>query len=82
MPYKLLVTFVPHYPPLRYQLLPILDSIGNNSSSGAKDTDLWPNMILDDGGDLTHHMYKNYAEKFNKIEGIVEENIEGFRDFI
>ena len=37
----------------------------------------WANMILDDGGDLTHHMYKNHPEKFNCIKGIVEENIAG-----
>ena len=34
-------------------------------------------MILDDGGDLTHHLYKNYPDKFNNISGIVEENIAG-----
>ena len=34
-------------------------------------------MILDDGGDLTHHLYKNYPDKFNSITGIVEENISG-----
>ncbi|KAL5251711.1 hypothetical protein ACHWQZ_G014756 [Mnemiopsis leidyi] len=38
---------------------------------------LWANMILDDGGDLTHHLYKNYPDKFNSITGIVEENIAG-----
>jgi len=37
----------------------------------------WANMILDDGGDLTHHLYKNYPDKFNSITGIVEENISG-----
>ena len=34
-------------------------------------------MILDDGGDLTHHLYKNYPDRFNHISGIVEENIAG-----
>lgn len=34
-------------------------------------------MILDDGGDLTHHLYKNYPDRFNNITGIVEENIAG-----
>ncbi|XP_063678490.1 S-adenosylhomocysteine hydrolase-like protein 1 [Bolinopsis microptera] len=38
---------------------------------------VWANMILDDGGDLTHHLYKNYPDKFNNISGIVEENIAG-----
>uniref|UniRef100_A0A8C1LIX2 Adenosylhomocysteinase like 2b n=2 Tax=Cyprinus carpio TaxID=7962 RepID=A0A8C1LIX2_CYPCA len=34
-----------------------------------------PNMILDDGGDLTHWIYKKYPNMFKKIKGIVEEII-------
>ncbi|XP_048113832.1 S-adenosylhomocysteine hydrolase-like protein 1 isoform X2 [Alosa alosa] len=36
-----------------------------------------PNMILDDGGDLTHCIYKKYPHVFNKIKGIVEESVTG-----
>ncbi|XP_062276189.1 S-adenosylhomocysteine hydrolase-like protein 1 isoform X1 [Scomber scombrus] len=41
-------------------------------------TDSWqPNMILDDGGDLTHWIYKKYPSRFKKIKGIVEESVTG-----
>ncbi|RXN23369.1 adenosylhomocysteinase 2-like isoform X1 [Labeo rohita] len=36
-----------------------------------------PNMILDDGGDMTHWMYKKYPHLFKKVKGIVEESITG-----
>ncbi|KAK6321400.1 hypothetical protein J4Q44_G00083760 [Coregonus suidteri] len=36
-----------------------------------------PNMILDDGGDLTHWVYKKYPNVFKKIRGIVEESVTG-----
>uniref|UniRef100_F6SIF5 S-adenosyl-L-homocysteine hydrolase NAD binding domain-containing protein n=1 Tax=Monodelphis domestica TaxID=13616 RepID=F6SIF5_MONDO len=36
-----------------------------------------PNMILDDGGALTHWIYKKYPNMFKKIKGIVEENVTG-----
>ncbi|XP_053741591.1 S-adenosylhomocysteine hydrolase-like protein 1 isoform X2 [Synchiropus splendidus] len=36
-----------------------------------------PNMILDDGGDLTHWIYKKYPDTFKKIKGIVEESVTG-----
>uniref|UniRef100_A0A8C9N0U6 Adenosylhomocysteinase like 2 n=1 Tax=Serinus canaria TaxID=9135 RepID=A0A8C9N0U6_SERCA len=36
-----------------------------------------PNMILDDGGDLTHWIYKKYPNMFKKIKGIVEESVTG-----
>uniref|UniRef100_A0A671TCR4 Putative adenosylhomocysteinase 3 n=1 Tax=Sinocyclocheilus anshuiensis TaxID=1608454 RepID=A0A671TCR4_9TELE len=36
-----------------------------------------PNMILDDGGDLTHWIYKKYPSMFKKIKGIVEESVTG-----
>nr|XP_057930805.1 S-adenosylhomocysteine hydrolase-like protein 1 isoform X2 [Doryrhamphus excisus] len=40
--------------------------------------DIWqPNMILDDGGDLTHWIYKKYPSQFKKIRGIVEESVTG-----
>ncbi|KAM3609578.1 uncharacterized protein V6R79_017388 [Siganus canaliculatus] len=40
--------------------------------------DIWqPNMILDDGGDLTHWMYKKHPNLFKKLKGIVEESVTG-----
>ncbi|XP_034444633.1 S-adenosylhomocysteine hydrolase-like protein 1 isoform X1 [Hippoglossus hippoglossus] len=36
-----------------------------------------PNMILDDGGDLTHWIYKKYLSLFKKVKGIVEESVTG-----
>uniref|UniRef100_A0A8D3E150 S-adenosyl-L-homocysteine hydrolase NAD binding domain-containing protein n=2 Tax=Scophthalmus maximus TaxID=52904 RepID=A0A8D3E150_SCOMX len=36
-----------------------------------------PNMILDDGGDLTHWIYKKYPSLFKKLKGIVEESVTG-----
>ncbi|XP_035012103.1 S-adenosylhomocysteine hydrolase-like protein 1 isoform X2 [Hippoglossus stenolepis] len=36
-----------------------------------------PNMILDDGGDLTHWIYKKYPSLFKKVKGIVEESVTG-----
>uniref|UniRef100_A0A4W5KYW2 Adenosylhomocysteinase-like 1 n=1 Tax=Hucho hucho TaxID=62062 RepID=A0A4W5KYW2_9TELE len=36
-----------------------------------------PNMILDDGGDLTHWVYKKYPSVFKKAQGIVEESVTG-----
>ncbi|KAI4902298.1 hypothetical protein NFI96_034716 [Prochilodus magdalenae] len=35
------------------------------------------NMILDDGGDLTHWVYKKYPSVFKKVQGIVEESVTG-----
>jgi len=38
----------------------------------------WPNMILDDGGDLTEHVMKNYPNETKKyIKGISEETTTG-----
>ncbi|XP_015258866.1 PREDICTED: adenosylhomocysteinase 2-like [Cyprinodon variegatus] len=40
--------------------------------------DSWePNLILDDGGDLTHWIYKKYPGLFKKLKGIVEESVTG-----
>ncbi|XP_017278538.1 S-adenosylhomocysteine hydrolase-like protein 1 isoform X2 [Kryptolebias marmoratus] len=40
--------------------------------------DSWqPDLILDDGGDLTHWIYKKYPNVFKKIRGIVEESVTG-----
>ncbi|XP_073814850.1 adenosylhomocysteinase-like 2 [Musca autumnalis] len=36
-----------------------------------------PNLILDDGGDATHLMWKKYPELFKGIKGIVEESLTG-----
>ncbi|XP_041058500.1 putative adenosylhomocysteinase 3 isoform X2 [Carcharodon carcharias] len=41
-----------------------------------------PNMILDDGGDLTHWIYKKYPNMFKKIKGIVEESVTGVHSFM
>ncbi|XP_006789579.1 S-adenosylhomocysteine hydrolase-like protein 1 [Neolamprologus brichardi] len=41
-------------------------------------TETWqPNMILDDGGDLTDWIYKKYPELFKNLKGVVEESITG-----
>lgn len=37
----------------------------------------WPNMILDDGGDLTELIYKKYPEMLDEIRGITEETTTG-----
>uniref|UniRef100_A0A672JI43 S-adenosylhomocysteine hydrolase-like protein 1 n=1 Tax=Salarias fasciatus TaxID=181472 RepID=A0A672JI43_SALFA len=34
-------------------------------------------QILDDGGDLTHWIYKKYPSMFKRIKGIVEESVTG-----
>ncbi|XP_061629899.1 S-adenosylhomocysteine hydrolase-like protein 1 isoform X1 [Phyllopteryx taeniolatus] len=40
--------------------------------------DIWqPNVILDDGGDLTHWIYRTYPSLFKKIRGVVEESVTG-----
>ncbi|XP_061578080.1 S-adenosylhomocysteine hydrolase-like protein 1 isoform X2 [Cololabis saira] len=40
--------------------------------------DTWtPDLILDDGGDLTHWIYKKYPNVFKKVRGIVEESVTG-----
>ncbi|XP_026991626.2 adenosylhomocysteinase like 2a isoform X1 [Tachysurus fulvidraco] len=36
-----------------------------------------PNMILDDGGDMTQWVYKKYPQLFQSIMGIVEESVTG-----
>ncbi|XP_075147749.1 adenosylhomocysteinase-like 2 [Haematobia irritans] len=36
-----------------------------------------PNLILDDGGDATHLMFKKYPNLFKDIKGIVEESLTG-----
>nr|CAB3220658.1 putative adenosylhomocysteinase 3 [Phallusia mammillata] len=41
-------------------------------------SDGWhPNMILDDGGDLTHSIIKKYPTIFRGMKGIVEESVTG-----
>ncbi|XP_077594042.1 S-adenosylhomocysteine hydrolase-like protein 1 isoform X2 [Stigmatopora nigra] len=40
--------------------------------------DIWqPNVILDDGGDLTHWIYEKYPNLLKNIRGIVEESVTG-----
>ncbi|XP_061780545.1 S-adenosylhomocysteine hydrolase-like protein 1 isoform X2 [Nerophis lumbriciformis] len=40
--------------------------------------DIWqPNVILDDGGDLTHWIDKKHPGLFKKIRGVVEESVTG-----
>uniref|UniRef100_A0A8C2XC20 S-adenosyl-L-homocysteine hydrolase NAD binding domain-containing protein n=1 Tax=Cyclopterus lumpus TaxID=8103 RepID=A0A8C2XC20_CYCLU len=36
-----------------------------------------PNMIMDDGGDLTHWIHKKHPSLFKNIKGIVEESVTG-----
>lgn len=36
-----------------------------------------PNIILDDGGDLTHWIYNKYPDLFRKLKGVVEESVTG-----
>lgn len=36
-----------------------------------------PNLILDDGGDLTHWIQKKYPTIFKQLKGIVEESVTG-----
>lgn len=36
-----------------------------------------PNMILDDGGDLTYYAQKHSLQVFNTLRGIVEESVTG-----
>jgi len=48
------------------------------------DNDLGPNMVLDDGGDLTKHLIENRPELLDGIIGITEETTTGvlrLRDF-
>ncbi|CAH8533828.1 unnamed protein product [Heterobilharzia americana] len=41
-------------------------------------TEGWsPNVVLDDGGDLTHRLHKDYKELLSGISGIVEESVTG-----
>ncbi|TMS05169.1 Putative adenosylhomocysteinase 3 [Larimichthys crocea] len=47
-------------------------------STDAFSAETWqPNMILDDGGDLTHWIYKKHQSLFKKLKGIVEESVTG-----
>jgi adenosylhomocysteinase len=38
-----------------------------------------PNLLLDDGGDLTAHMHKNYPEMMRDIKGVSEETTTGVK---
>ncbi|UJR21616.1 hypothetical protein I4U23_024696 [Adineta vaga] len=67
------------------------ESISIFAWKGETDDDFWwcikkaigaeqgwqPNMILDDGGDLTHYCHKHYSTLFSTIKGIVEESVTG-----
>ena len=37
----------------------------------------FPNMLLDDGGDLTYYAQKHSPSLFNSLKGIVEESVTG-----
>jgi len=41
------------------------------------DNDQGPNMILDDGGDLTEFVHKNFPEMLKEIQGVTEETTTG-----
>ena len=43
---------------------------------------LKPNMILDDGGDLTNIIHDKYPEMFNDIKGISEETTTGVHNLV
>lgn len=34
-------------------------------------------MVLDDGGDATHLLYKKFNGTFNTLRGVVEESVTG-----
>ncbi|CAF3591356.1 unnamed protein product [Rotaria sp. Silwood1] len=67
------------------------ESISIFAWKGENDDDFWwcikkaigsehgwqPNMILDDGGDLTHYFHKHYSTLFSTMKGIVEESVTG-----
>lgn len=36
-----------------------------------------PNIVLDDGGDLTHRLHKNHPHLLKEVRGIVEESVTG-----
>jgi adenosylhomocysteinase len=38
-----------------------------------------PNMLLDDGGDLTHMMHKHYPDLLSQVRGVSEETTTGVR---
>ncbi|KAF2984796.1 hypothetical protein EK904_014802 [Melospiza melodia maxima] len=48
---------------------------GKEGGGGCSEKSL--TLILDDGGDLTHWIYKKYPNMFKKIKGIVEESVTG-----
>ncbi|NWW79869.1 SAHH2 protein, partial [Climacteris rufus] len=69
---------------------PVLPGVAVFAWKGESEDDFWwcidrcvnvdgwqANMILDDGGDLTHWVYKKYPSVFKKIRGIVEESVTG-----
>ncbi|NWT59336.1 SAHH2 protein, partial [Erythrocercus mccallii] len=69
---------------------PVLSGVAVFAWKGESEDDFWwcidrcvnvdgwqANMILDDGGDLTHWVYKKYPSVFKKIRGIVEESVTG-----
>ena len=37
----------------------------------------WPNLLLDDGGDLTWHAHKKYSEELKNVRGVSEETTTG-----
>ena len=39
-------------------------------------------MVLDDGGDATHLMYKKFNGTFNTLKGVVEESVTGVHRYI
>lgn len=58
------------------------NNANNNNSSSASfatnNSNKWfPNMLLDDGGDLTYYAQKHCPSLFNSLKGIVEESVTG-----
>lgn len=51
-------------------MIPLCLQVGNHHT-------IFLLQILDDGGDLTHWVYKKYPSVFKKVRGIVEESVTG-----
>jgi len=49
----------------------------NKAIVSEHDKDWLPNIVLDDGGDLTYYMHKHHPANFNSLKGIVEESVTG-----
>lgn len=62
---------------IRVQLFSLCALLGSEGIVSVATPRLLFFQILDDGGDLTHWIYKKYPNMFKKIKGIVEESVTG-----